>query len=89
MHGGGAVARSRQAWQASPMRRASVANGLNGQLPASSPAERVAQALALGQRDLALHAAQAGISLAEARRVMERRRQARRRVSRVLDSLLA
>jgi hypothetical protein len=72
------------------MRRASVANGLTKTaLAASSPAARVALALALGRRDLALHAAQAGLSLAEARRVMERRRQARRRASQVLAALLA
>lgn len=72
------------------MRRASVANGLASQgLAAASPAARVEQALALGRRDLALHAAQAGVSLAEARRVVERRRQARRRRSKVLDALLA
>lgn len=72
------------------MRRASIANGLKDHaLPASSPGARVEQALALGRRDLALHAAQAGLSLAEARRVMERRRQARRRASKVLAALLA
>jgi len=49
---------------------------------------RVEQALALGRRDLALHAAQAGVSLAEARRAIERRRQARRRTSKVLSALL-
>lgn len=72
------------------MRRASVANQSRGrQLDPSSPGARVEQALALGRRDLALHAAQAGVSLAEARRAMERRRQARRRPSKVLAALLA
>lgn len=74
----------------SRMRRASVANGLPGAgSGAASPGARVAQALALGRRDLILHAAQAGVSVAEARRAIERRRQARRRPSKVLDSLLA
>jgi hypothetical protein len=72
------------------MRRASVANGLQGAgFPSSSPGQRVESALALGRRDLALHAAQAGISVAEARRAIGRRRQARRRPSAVLTSLLA
>jgi NACalpha-BTF3-like transcription factor len=72
------------------MRRASVVNGVkNTAAPASSPDSRVELALALGRRDLALHAAQAGVSLAEARRAVERRRQARRRPSKVLLSLLA
>jgi hypothetical protein len=72
------------------MRRASVANGLPGAgSSASSPSARVEQALALGRRDLALHAAHAGVSEAEARRAIERRRQARRRASKVLASLLA
>ncbi len=85
-----AVARFHQAWQDSPMRRASVANSLRKrELSPASPAARVEQALALGRRDLVLHAAQAGVSLAEARRSMERRRQARRRASKVLASLLA
>lgn len=71
------------------MRKASVANDLETQgLSASSSAARVEKALDLGRRDLMLHAAQAGISLAEARRVMERRRQARRRASKVLAALL-
>jgi len=61
--------------------------GLKGD-PSSTPAMRVEQALALGRRDLALHAAQAGVSLAEARRAIERRRQARRRTSKVLSALL-
>lgn len=85
-----AVARVRLAWQDSAMRRESVANGLTKPaLAASSPAARVEQALALGRRDLALHAARAGTSLAEARRAMERRRQARRRASQALAALLA
>lgn len=72
------------------MRRTSVANGLPRPAPdAGSPAARVAQALALGRRDLALHAVQLGISPAAARRLMERRRQARRRASPVLAALLA
>jgi hypothetical protein len=75
------------------MRRASVANGLAREDRARearlSAAERVARALALGRRDLAIHAAASGLSLAAARRGVERRRQAGRRMSRALDSLLA
>jgi hypothetical protein len=72
------------------MRRASVANGLQGAGSfAATPGARVEQALALGRRDLALHAAHAGISVAEARRAIERRRQAGRRPSKVIASLLA
>lgn len=46
-------------------------------------------AFALGRRDLALYAATAGLSVPAARRAIERRRQARRRPSKVLDALLA
>jgi len=56
---------------------------------ARSPAQRVAQALALGRRDLELHGAGAGVTPAEARRAVERRRQTKRRRSNVLRALLA
>jgi hypothetical protein len=75
------------------MRRPSVADGLrredrarDGLLTAS---ERVMRALALGQRDLAIHAAARGLSPAAARRAVERRRQAGRRASGAIDALLA
>lgn len=75
------------------MRRRSVANGLGDETlhpeADSTPAARVEQALALGRRDLALHAAQAGIAVAAARREIERRRQSRRRPSAALAALLA
>ena len=86
-------ARALRAWQDPPMRRTSVANGLRSDSlqadASSSPAARVERALALGRRDVALHAAQAGVSFDEARRAIERRRQARRRISKVLAALLA
>lgn len=72
------------------MRRASVANELpSGAWSGASPGERVERALTLGRRDLTLHAMHAGVSPAEARRAIERRRQARRRPSKVLAELLA
>jgi hypothetical protein len=75
------------------MRRRSVANGLRDETlrldARSSPATRVDLALALGRRDLALLAAQAGIEVAHARRAIERRRQSRRRASGALAALLA
>jgi hypothetical protein len=56
---------------------------------ARDPADRVATALALGRRDLLLHAAAAGLSPADARRAVEQRRQARRRPSAALSALVA
>jgi hypothetical protein len=75
------------------MRRPSVADGLaredRDRDRLLSASERVMHALALGQRDLALHAAASGLSPAAARRVVERRRQAGRRASGAIDALLA
>ena len=75
------------------MRRTSVANDLRSEglraAAATTPAARVEAALALGRRDLALYAAQAGLSETEARRAIERRRQARRRPSAAIAALLA
>jgi hypothetical protein len=74
------------------MRRRSVADRLAADRRASdralSPSERVARALALGRRDLELYAAVAGLSMAAARRAVERRRQARRRASQALATLV-
>jgi hypothetical protein len=75
------------------MRRASVADGLTADRRrderALTPGDRIARALDLGRRDLELHAAVAGITVADARRAVERRRQARRRPSAAIDALLA
>ena len=50
--------------------------------------ERVALTLALGRRDLEIYAAASGLDLRAARLAVERRRQARRRVSASMDALL-
>jgi hypothetical protein len=55
---------------------------------ALSPAERVALALELGERDLAAYAHAHGLSPVAARRALERRRQAGRRRSSRLEALL-
>jgi hypothetical protein len=74
------------------MRRDSVADGFRPEDRARSatlgPAERIARTLALGRRDLRFYAAASGLSMAAARRAVERRRQARRRPSGVVDALL-
>jgi hypothetical protein len=74
------------------MRRSSVANDLareeRARLAALTPDERVAEALALGARSFELYSAASGLSLAEARGAVERRRQARRRRSACLEALL-
>lgn len=59
-------------------------------LAAMSPAERVALALALGDRDLETFrlAHVPPLSRDEARRVLERRRQAGRRRSRCIEELI-
>jgi hypothetical protein len=49
-----------------------------------APAERVSEALALGEEAAALHAAAHGLDLEEARRRLERAGQAGRRPSRVM-----
>jgi hypothetical protein len=75
------------------MRRSASAETLRRaereRVAALSPAERVALALALGERDLALRTAHSGLEPGEIRRDLERRRQARRRRSACLDALLA
>jgi hypothetical protein len=75
------------------MRPPSVVNDLacaeRARLPALAAGERVGLALALGARSLEIYAAASGLSRAEARRAVERRRQARRRPSACLDALLA
>jgi hypothetical protein len=53
-----------------------------------TPAERVALAFRLGRRDLALFAAAEGLSLGEARRRLERARQAGRRRCRCIEELI-
>ena len=49
-----------------------------------TPDERVQEALALGQRDIAAYAAAHGVDHQEARRQLERAAQAGRRYSRVM-----
>ena len=49
-----------------------------------TPDERVQEALALGQRDIATYAAANGVDRQEARRQLERAAQAGRRYSRVM-----
>jgi hypothetical protein len=75
------------------MRRASVADTLAREDRLRdkllSASERVMRALALGRRDLAIHAAASGLSPAAARRAVERRRQAGRRASGAVAALLA
>jgi hypothetical protein len=85
----GAVAGVRTLWHHRDVRRASVANGLGRDDAALRPDERVARALALGERDVATYAAAARLTPADARRAVERRRQARRRRSDVLRGLVA
>jgi hypothetical protein len=55
---------------------------------ALTPSERVALALELGRRDLELFARARGLSIAEARRVQERARQAGRRLCRCIEDLI-
>ncbi|MCC6641335.1 MAG: hypothetical protein IT386_09265 [Deltaproteobacteria bacterium] len=52
---------------------------------ALSPAERVAEALALGERDLEIQRAKWGLDRSEARREIERVRQQGRRRSRCMQ----
>lgn len=53
-----------------------------------TPGERLAEALALGQRDIAAYAAARGIDPQEARRQLERAAQAGRRYSRVMLEII-
>jgi hypothetical protein len=66
----------------------SVANLLKqhdrDRLARMTPDERVQEALALGQRDIAAYAAAHGLDHLEARRQLERAAQAGRRYSRVM-----
>ena len=72
----------------------SVADGLRREereaLLALSPAERVAIALALGERDLELFRQGSGARLApkEARRILERQRQAGRRRCACVEAMI-
>lgn len=74
------------------MRRPSVAQQLSDaerrRVAALTPSERVALALELGRRDLEIFARARGLSLAEARRVQERARQAGRRPCRCIEELI-
>lgn len=71
------------------MRRGSVADDLRRReqerVAALSPAERVAEALALGERDLEIQRAKWGLDRSEARREIERVRQQGRRRSRCMQ----
>jgi hypothetical protein len=71
------------------MRRVSVADDLRRReqerVAALSPAERVAEALALGERDLEIHRARLGLGRSEARREIEKVRQQGRRRSRCMQ----
>jgi hypothetical protein len=74
------------------MGRSAVADGLRRderfRASSLSPAERVARALELGARGIALYCATSGLSPEEAQRTLERRTQARRRPSGCLEALL-
>jgi hypothetical protein len=75
------------------MRRASIANELRAELArevdALSPSDRVELALKLGVESLELLAAQAGISIEEAQRSRDARKQTGRRQSGCVAALLA
>lgn len=74
------------------MRRKSVVDEFTRhqreRIAAMTPDQRVALALSLGRRDLEAYAAAQGMTAAEARRDIERRRQRRRRPSRVMDAII-
>jgi hypothetical protein len=74
------------------MRRRSVADSLRAgeraRVAALDPGERVALALELGRRSLETFCEASGLEAAEARRVLERRAQARRRRSACMRALL-
>jgi hypothetical protein len=80
------------AWQHRWMRRPSVADALKraerARVAELQPGERIALALALGRRSLALYCATSGLPPDEARRGLARRAQARRRRSGCLEALL-
>lgn len=69
-----------------------MANNLREQqrerLARMTPDERVQEALALGRRDIATHAAAHGLEHEEARRRLERAAQAGRRPSRVMLEII-
>lgn len=75
------------------MRESGVANvlrkGEREMVARLSASERVALALELGKRDLEAYASARGVALTEARRELERRRQARRRPSACIEALLS
>jgi hypothetical protein len=70
-----------------------VADGLREEdrerLRRMTPAERLAEALALGRRAVEAYAAAHGLDPAEARRRLERAAQAGRRPSRVMRDIVA
>ena len=74
------------------MRRPSVAEEASraerARVAALSASERVALALALGERDLAAWCAARGVDRETGRLELERRRQAGRRPSRCIEALL-
>jgi hypothetical protein len=74
------------------MRRPSTADSLREterrRVAALSASDRVELALQLGERDLTLYSQSHDISLNEARREMDQRRQARRRKSACIEALL-
>ena len=80
------------AWHHHPMRLPSVADETisdrRARIAHLTADERVALTLALGRRDLEIYAAASGFDLRAARLEVERRRQARRRVSASMDALL-
>lgn len=74
------------------MRRPSVADQATraerARIAALTPAERVVLALELGERDLAAYAHAHGLGRGDARRALERARQAGRRRAASLEALL-
>jgi hypothetical protein len=86
------VAEIRMRWHDPRMRRRSVADELvRAELESSaalSSSERVALALALGERSIADYAAAHGLDREAARKQLERERQAGRRRSACIEALL-
>ena len=86
------LASSPRSWHVREMRRPSTADSLREterrRVAALSASDRVELALQLGERDLTLYSQSHVISLNEARREMDQRRQARRRKSACIEALL-
>lgn len=74
------------------MRRPSVAQEdireRRRRLHALTPDDRIALALDLGRRHLIVYAEAQGLTLLDAQKILDRRRQARRRTSACLEALL-